>query len=142
MRINLYLLLLILFFSCANAQKTVRQKSDAYVIHVVRLYNTSAWDSLYRMGGTYFQKSWPTAERFREIFNGIQAGYGNISSYQFDKIVDSSVYYKANFRKEPMNLFLTINKAGNLVDFGLSSGSDEPPPQVEMLAEPVSNPLN
>jgi hypothetical protein len=67
MRKNIYLLLLILFFSRANAQKAVRQKSDAYIPHVVRMYNTRAWDSLYRLGGNYFQEKWSAAERFRQI---------------------------------------------------------------------------
>lgn len=140
MRINLYLLLCLLVFSCANAQKSVRQKADAYVPTVVRLFNHNSYDSLYRLGGKYFQQSWPTAERFRDIMHGLHSGFGDISAYKYEKIIDSTVYYQADFKKESMSLGLTVNSAGNLVDFSLSSNV-EPPQVVQVEATTRRNPL-
>jgi CubicO group peptidase (beta-lactamase class C family) len=140
MRINLYLLLCILVFSGANAQKTVRQKADAYVPTVVRLFNHNSYDSLYRLGGKYFQQSWPTAQRFRDIMHGLHTGFGEIAAYKYEKIIDSTVYYQADFKKETMGLGLTINSAGQLVDFSIISNVEAP--EVErVVATTVRNPL-
>jgi CubicO group peptidase (beta-lactamase class C family) len=92
------------------------------------------------MGGAYFKEKWPTAERFRKIFSGLRTGFGSISSYRFDKMKDSTVYYKASFKREIMNLGLTVNAAGKLVNYTLSSDV-EVPPAVERLISTRKNPL-
>lgn len=127
MRINLYLLLFLLLFSGAQAQKGLRLKADAYIPVVVRLFNQGAYDSLYQLGGMHFQKIWPTAERFRDIFHGLHAGFGDIAAYKFDTIIKNTVYYKADFKKETMNLGLEVNPEGKLVDISVSSNVQAPP---------------
>ena len=141
MRINLYLLIFLFFASCANAQKAVRQKTDFHVPRVVRLFNNSEYDSLYRLGGTHFQKIWPTLERFRQIMHDLHTGFGDISAYTYEKIIDSTAYYTSTFKMEVMSLGLTVDAAGNLTGLSISS-MVEPPPLIQALDEPNHNPLN
>jgi CubicO group peptidase (beta-lactamase class C family) len=133
MRINFYLLILLLSFSGASAQTSLRQKADAYASRVVSLYNRSAFDSLYHLGGSLFKKRWPYEMYFRGRMHDQHSVYGQIVSYTFRQIADSTVYYVASFKNAKMDLGITVNREGQLEDFFLAVAA-EIPAQSEAVA--------
>lgn len=138
MRINLYLLFLLLFVHAANAQNRVREKTDALAPLIQRYYNNNAYDSVYALGGTGFQQE-ISQEKFREVMRGVQAQLGSFAAFTFESVKDNVAKYKADFANATLTLLLGVDSTGKLETFLFQQYESEPVATKEPV--PFSNPL-
>lgn len=139
MRINFYLLFSLLFVYCGQAQNSIRERTDALVPKIQKFYNSGAYDSLYALGGTAFQKE-ITREKFREALQGLQTQLGNLSSYTYESTKDKVVKYKASFNNAVVALFVNTDDSGKLGTFLFSEYVAEP--GADNDPAPFNNPLS
>lgn len=135
-------LIFIFFLICIrfslSAQSVQQQKTDSTARLIQQFHNKRDANGIYAMAGKIF-RSQLTEKAFKDVFEKLSNGLGNLESYELESFINNVAKYKARYASALMSLYVSLDTDNKVETFYIANYESPMRNPGDIIA--TSNPL-